>query len=186
MDVERELEKKTRFTEPIYNRTSRQSQYVRKGKSIIQSLNYNKVYNIALAGIVAVLAFSQFQLGARYKKMVMLLEQQGIIQSEDSGGSTSKIEQMENKLVEVENNLSKIMGQFEWNFEETGDTSLPAGASNGNPNYKEYVVQKGDTLWSISVRLYGDGKRSKELMEINGFSESTILQDGQVILVPKN
>lgn len=190
MDIERELEKRKGAKDDLYKRINRQSQYIKKGQTIIQSLNYSKIYNIVLAGLVAALAFSQFQLGAKYKKMVILLEQQGIIQTEDTGDKTSKLDNMENKLTEVESQVSKIMNQLEWNFEDSGDeggnTSLPSGNLNGNPNYKEYTVKKGDTLWNISVKLYGNGRRSEELMQINGFTENTILQDGQVILVPKN
>lgn len=49
---------------------------------------------------------------------------------------------------------------------EPGTTPGPTRAVN-TPEYRLYTVKDGDTLWSISTKLLGDGSRHKELAEYN-------------------
>ena len=54
-------------------------------------------------------------------------------------------------------------------------------------DYKVYVVQKGDTLWSIASKHYPGqhtGQKLYEIRKINGL-ENPVLQVGQKILLPK-
>ncbi|MBE6995157.1 MAG: LysM peptidoglycan-binding domain-containing protein [Ruminococcaceae bacterium] len=44
-----------------------------------------------------------------------------------------------------------------------------------------YTVKKGDTLWDIACRFFGDGTRWQELAAKNGVSDPRKLQIGQVI-----
>ncbi|WP_289290428.1 LysM peptidoglycan-binding domain-containing protein [Sporofaciens musculi] len=52
----------------------------------------------------------------------------------------------------------------------------------GNENY--YVVQKGDTLDSISVKLYGDTSHVKAICKMNGLSDGNLIYIGQKLLLP--
>ena len=47
-----------------------------------------------------------------------------------------------------------------------------------------YVVQKGDTLWSISERLLGSGRRWKEIVEMNPGLVPHQLRIGQTLRIP--
>lgn len=47
----------------------------------------------------------------------------------------------------------------------------------------EYVVQSGDSLWSIAERFLGNGARYFEIMALNGLS-STVIYPGQVLKIP--
>ncbi len=72
-----------------------------------------------------------------------------------------------------------------WSFEQ--DSTLEAGELleplGGDALAFEdiYIVQKGDSLWSIS-RSYGVSLLS--LLKINGFSSDTVIYAGQEILIP--
>jgi len=46
-----------------------------------------------------------------------------------------------------------------------------------------YVVQKGDSLWSIAKALLGDGKRYLELAKLNGISTPYTIYAGQVLSI---
>jgi 5'-nucleotidase len=49
---------------------------------------------------------------------------------------------------------------------------------------RTYVVQKGDSLWSIARKLYGDGKRSRDIAQANRLADPNKLKIGQVLTIP--
>lgn len=51
------------------------------------------------------------------------------------------------------------------------------------PAAGEYVVQRGDNLWTLAERWLGSGLRYREIMEANSLL-SDVLQPGQLLLVP--
>lgn len=48
---------------------------------------------------------------------------------------------------------------------------------------KKYIVQRGDSLWAIALKEYGNGARYKEIMEFNNLT-STTLSIGQILYIP--
>ena len=46
---------------------------------------------------------------------------------------------------------------------------------------RSYTVKKGDTLWGIATRFYGDGTRWRELASRNGVGDPKKLQIGKVL-----
>ena len=48
-------------------------------------------------------------------------------------------------------------------------------------NPQSYTVQKGDSLWAICKRIYGDGGKWREIAELNGLSNPRLIYPGQVI-----
>jgi len=55
-------------------------------------------------------------------------------------------------------------------------------ASSNLPQY--YVVQNGDTLSSISFKMYNSVGYVAELMEANGFGEADEIHEGDRIMIP--
>lgn len=47
-----------------------------------------------------------------------------------------------------------------------------------------YVIQRGDTLWSIASRVYQDGQRWREIQVANPGLQPTRLRVGQEIMLP--
>jgi len=54
-----------------------------------------------------------------------------------------------------------------------------------SPALRMYTVMKNDTLWSISKRHLGSGKRWKEIVAINPGLDPAKLMPGQVITLPE-
>ncbi len=54
------------------------------------------------------------------------------------------------------------------------------------PRYVEYVVVRGDTLWSIADKLWGDPSLFRLIAEENDISQPSSLQVGMVLRVPAN
>ncbi len=49
---------------------------------------------------------------------------------------------------------------------------------------QKHVVTKGESLWSIAQKYYGDGFKWKEIAEANKITNPDILEIGQTISVP--
>lgn len=49
----------------------------------------------------------------------------------------------------------------------------------------KYVVKKGDTLWSIAVRSYGDGYQFTKLKNSNSISNPDLILEGQDLKIPR-
>ncbi len=65
----------------------------------------------------------------------------------------------------------------------SSNPSNPSTPSNPTPTYREYTVQRGDSLWKIAQSQLGDGSRYREIMTLNGLS-SDVLTPGQVLRIP--
>lgn len=78
--------------------------------------------------------------------------------------------------------------------DQTEDTQEPAEAGGTVPDpstiqeqlgdERSYIVQKGDTLDSISVKLYGDTSHVKAICKMNGLSDGNLIYIGQKLLLP--
>ena len=64
-----------------------------------------------------------------------------------------------------------------------GQTEETPSTPDTSPSYREYTVQRGDTLWKIAQSQLGDGSRYREIMTLNGLS-SDVLTPGQVLRIP--
>ncbi len=51
---------------------------------------------------------------------------------------------------------------------------------------RTYTVVDGDTLWEISVLLFGDGNRYRELAELNNINPPYNMKPGTVLTIPDN
>ena len=58
-------------------------------------------------------------------------------------------------------------------------TLVGAGGSG-----KSYVVKKGDTLWAIAQRTYGDGKQYRRIVAANPNIKGDRVFAGQKIVLP--
>ena len=60
---------------------------------------------------------------------------------------------------------------------ETVETPAPAPA-------RTHTIRKGDTLWSVAKKFYGDGKRWKEIAAANDIANESKLPIGKVLRIP--
>ncbi|WP_418222798.1 GH25 family lysozyme [Clostridium isatidis] len=52
------------------------------------------------------------------------------------------------------------------------------------PSAKYHTVVKGDTLWAIAKKYYGDGNRYPEIARVNNIANPNIISVGQKLLIP--
>lgn len=77
---------------------------------------------------------------------------------------------------------------------EASDLEISVGPTTGGAAESEpepegvtnqtYTVKSGDILWSIAVKFLGDGKRWKEIADLNGITDPRTLQVGKVLKIP--
>lgn len=48
-----------------------------------------------------------------------------------------------------------------------------------------YTVVKGDSLWNIAVRAYGDGYKWVEIAKANGLDNPNLIHTGNVLTLPR-
>jgi 5'-nucleotidase len=58
-----------------------------------------------------------------------------------------------------------------------GPVSAPSGG-------KTYIVKRGDTLWGLAQRTYGDGKQYRKILAANPNIKGEQLNVGQKIVIP--
>jgi len=60
-------------------------------------------------------------------------------------------------------------------------TSPPAAET---PEAQTYVVEAGDTLWSIATKFYGNGSKYTAILRANNMADNERLQIGQTLIIP--
>lgn len=60
-----------------------------------------------------------------------------------------------------------------------------AGAEEEDTEDVTYIVEPGDTLWSIAERFFGDGNRYKEIAELNNLADPNIIHAGQELVIQR-
>lgn len=63
-------------------------------------------------------------------------------------------------------------------------TNLPAPAPPLPAAPRRYTVVKGDTLWAIAVRFYGDGNQWRRIATVNNVTDPRTLRVGAVLTIP--
>jgi LysM repeat protein len=53
-----------------------------------------------------------------------------------------------------------------------------------DPKSRTYVVENGDTLWTIAQKIYGNGSKYTLIQRANGLGDRTKLQTGMILIVP--
>ena len=64
-----------------------------------------------------------------------------------------------------------------------GSGTQSAGRVDERPAQSTYVVKKGDTLWDIACRFYGDGTKWGTIAQKNGVADPRKLQIGTVLQI---
>ena len=146
----------------------------------IERMN-RRLYAVCSGLIVAVLAlgiavFSNYQM---LEKMEYKLVENGIIALENSIDLAEK--KTENEGSTEKKNSTKNPNDAERKKAEIDVNKVRTAAAN-LPQY--YTVQNGDTLSSISFKMYNSVGYVAELMEANELGEADEIHEGDKILIP--
>lgn len=69
----------------------------------------------------------------------------------------------------------------------TATTTIESESSETSTSItgENYTVAKGDSLWNISVRAYGDGYKWMEVAKANGLKDPNVIHVGNVLVLPR-
>lgn len=67
---------------------------------------------------------------------------------------------------------------------QTGSTATTRPAATGATATRSYTVVKGDTMWGIARKFYGDGSLCWRLAACNGVANANLIYPGQVFTIP--
>jgi LysM repeat protein len=105
-----------------------------------------------------------------------------------SGAAQSaRLERLESRVEEVERGrradraviVDEVVAEIDALLRGSTPSSPPT--RSGEAADGTYVVQSGDTLWSIARRL---GTSVEDLQRANGLSATSIIREGQTLVVP--
>ena len=68
--------------------------------------------------------------------------------------------------------------------EQTGNSSRPVEPAGEPETADRYTVVKGDCLWTICRRVYGDGSLAYKLADVNQIKNPNLIYPGQVLTLP--
>ena len=69
--------------------------------------------------------------------------------------------------------------------EQTQNNSRPAENNEQKATADSYTVKKGDSLWDICRRMYGDGSLAYKLATANNIKNPNLIFPGQVLTLPE-
>lgn len=74
--------------------------------------------------------------------------------------------------------IPNIENQEKVTVNETENTNEVASSNN-------YTVVKGDSLWTIAVKEYGDGYKWSEIAKANNLTHPNLIHSGNVLVLPR-
>ncbi len=94
----------------------------------------------------------------------------------------------ENKLANasvIETGQELIIPSVEENITATEEPVVLKDAISDSISDNSYTVVKGDSLWKIAVRAYGDGYRWVEIAKENKLTNPDFIYSGNVLALPR-
>ena len=143
-----------------------------------QRQNSRLVYATSVLLVVVVLAIGVSTVNNFDKMEAVQSSLESLSQSVDQAGS-------QNKTVSEET-VVKTGGSAESADEVAAQGTVPETSTIQEELSEDdyYVVKKGDTLDSISVKLYGDSSHVTAICKMNGLSDGNLIYIGQKLLLP--
>lgn len=137
--------------------------------------------------VLSVLIFKINSLSAKLEQSEKKLEE---MQQKYGQDSESELEKLKKQVSDLQKENESLLGNSNKNADSsTESVSTEQSSSAQTADYSnlpaEYVVQKGDNLWKISEKVYGDGHMYTKIAEANNISTDGGLYTGQKLTIPK-
>lgn len=115
--------------------------------------------------------------------MKVSLEDYSIVDDAKEGFDTKVSVNLKQYLERI---TQKLELKTSGNENEVVVEETPSRETDRAPEAKTYTVQKGDCLWSIAAKFFGNGAKHKEIYELNQdkIKNPNVIYSGQVLVLP--
>jgi len=134
-----------------------------------------------LVFVVVFVVFKNNNLNAKLSLIEERLAEKSILSYEE------KIKELNFKVLELTEENDKLKSQLEINNKinkESTENTEKEERSDKKIIPNEYIVQKGDSVWKISKKIYGSADYYYKILEANGLNEKSSLKLGQKLIIP--
>lgn len=118
-----------------------------------------------------------------------------------NGDLSSKYEKIQLEKMQLEEELADLKGtnpEKSTSSADNSNTNTPSANnsstiksntttnnSGSNANASEYVVQEGDTAWSIAQKVLGNGAQYQKILDANNLKETDTISVGTKLKIPR-
>lgn len=86
-------------------------------------------------------------------------------------------------IIEVDQEL--VIPNLEEQAVQTEEVATESDNTEASTESQQYTVVKGDSLWKIAVKVYGDGYKWVEIAEENKIATPNIIYSGNILVLPR-
>lgn len=151
-----------------------------------QSSRFAYITSVLLVVVVLAIGISTVNNFDKMEAVQTSLEalSQSVSKPESKTGTVDSDEKKD-EAVTVDNTVDNGGGKDKKEAENSGGTVPDKSTVQEQLNGEEYyVVKRGDTLDSISIKLYGNTNHAEAICKMNGLSDGNLIYIGQKLLLP--
>lgn len=160
-----------------------------KTKSSQRKGTFRRLSSAAAAALVLVIGGAMYYYGQNDQTIDFKGMVKGAVETMGKGVS-SQIEPEDNTIPDTldteASTESKQEKKTESSTENKTAASTSAATQTNTGTYEIYIVKSGDTLVSISRKMYGSQKWVQQIKSINGMTDENEIYPGQKLKMPKD
>lgn len=86
-------------------------------------------------------------------------------------------------IIEVDQEL--IIPNLDQEEVQAEEMTTESASTETSTEAQQYTVEKGDSLWKIAVKVYGDGYKWVEIAKENKITTPNIIYSGNILVLPR-
>ncbi len=131
---------------------------------------------VVLFAAVATLSFMQMNPGSTTDSGSDTTDSDGSIESTDTKDLQDQIEDRDLQITDLKREIDELLATM-------GSANEDIDITDEEGSYTIHIVEKGESLWSISEKYHGHGHQHAELADYNKLENPRVLRAGDTIIV---
>lgn len=144
----------------------------------VEAVAEGRLVRLSLLALLIIFFVGLGSYGYGFVRQIMATKSEGMIQTTTTPPKTEPV-------VSVQRKEPEVQVVQEPTKPSTPTSSPPTPPPAQTTLYGEYIVEKGDNLWKIAEKLWGDPSLFKIIAEENGITNPSVIPVGKVLKVPQ-